>query len=482
MSNFDPVYTFSGGNSSLSAAVSGLPNALQTFYTDETDFSGLPDYLKPASGKSVNLLAAAISLLQWVDINQQGYSGPGLTPEDPFLVPVDQTNRQDLIENLGQDARIPKLLTNYDDKTRFNPAIRHVFYNFAEDGLGGIRWDKEENELVYFDRYNFEGYGDFGLSPTAEVRSMHWSLQILYLWGSGAIGSAIGSIVTPTVLARSMMVDQGFNPATGEFADGTPISDYGAPFTLWKRGDQQISNMRNMFIELRIPAEEICEHNPALYRDAVSKGFLELNSEAAGTCSEISAQAECYTGTTLQIPVGNAQPMPLLGFPYYPPNVSQMYAMSTYNFGVSNKYPSPFTSYIQQTYNTANHLGAYAMWGPIAGRLILLQSGPYTGEYGFIAQCWDVFDDGPNNRDADNIQYPSKLEWWNTCEYEIKTVRNLLFDGEPPTPVKVAIKSFNGPGDDDVWRPSWQPSASPFGTVALGALVGLAALTGRFLR
>lgn len=478
MPNYSPVYTFS---TPASNAITGLVTAIDQFYSSETDFSGLPDFLQPSSGHAGATFSAAITLLQWVDINKTGYSGVGLSAEDPYVVPVDQSNRKEIIENLGTDATIKILKEKYESKTRFHPAVRNVFYNFAPDPHGGIRWDKERNELIYFDRYNFEGFGDFGLSPPTQ--RMNPVSKIFYVLASGTIGLVVGGgLVNPTVLLRQMMVDQGFNPNTGKFSDGTDISTYGSPFTVWKSGDRQISFMRNLFIELRIPASEICKFNPSLYRDAVSKGYLELNADPAGSCSQISTQAECYTGTSLTVSVGQAQPMPLLGFPYYTPRVMEISRtnVNSWQVGSNDKYPSPFTSYIQQTYNTANYLGPYAMWGPIAGRICQIRSGSNFGDPGFIAQCWDVFDDTPYNVDADGERYSSKLEWWNSCEYAYVEVRNLLFTGEPPTVVKVAVKSFSGPAADDVWGPNYQPSESPFGTVSLGTLIPLVALTSRY--
>lgn len=479
MPNYSPVHQFP--NQTLSNSVNGLVTALEQFYDNETDFSGLPTFLQPASNQAAAALSAAITLMQWIDINKTGYTGPGLSPEDPFVVTTDQTNRKEIIENLGGDADVDTLKIKYEAVTRYQPSVRNVFFNFAPYDLGGIRWDKERNELIYFDRYNFQGLGDFGFSPPAG--KMNPVQEIFYYIASGTIGLIVGGgIASPTAMVRQMMVDQGLNPNTGEFADGTPISVYGAPFTQWRTGDRQIGIMRNLFIELRIPASEICKNNPELYRDAISKGYLELNSDPAGSCSQISTQAECYTGSNLTVPVGSAQPIPLLGFPYYAPRVMEISRTSptSWQVGSNDKYPSPFTSYIQQTYNTANYLGPYAMWGPIAGRICQIRSGSNFGDPGFIAQCWDVFDDTPNNVDGDGDRYSSKLDWWNSCEYAYVEVRNLLFTGQPPSLVKVAVKSFSGPAADDVWGPQYQPSASPFGTINLSTLIPLVALTGKY--
>lgn len=477
MPNYSPVYTFSGAG--LSAAVNGLDGKVAEFYTNETDFSGLPEFLQPAANQAGSTFSAAISLIQWLDINKTGYSGPGLTAQDPFVVPVDQSNRQEVIETLGTNADVSELKSKYESTTRFHPSVRNVFFNFAPDPHGGIRWDKERNELIYFDRYNFEGFGDFGLSPPSA--SMNPVLKILYLVASGTIGLAAGVAISPTALIRQIMVDQGFNPNTGEFADGTPISEYGAPFTVWKRGDRQISFMRNLFIELRFPASEICKHNPGLYRDAVSKGYLEADATADGSCSNISQQAECLNGADNVVPVGQAQPMPLLGFPYYTPRVMVIGSSpSSWNVGTNDKYPSPFTSFQQQITNNTHFLGPYAMWGPIAGRICLIVGGVNSGQKGFIAQCWDDFDDGNYNVDADGIQYSSKKDWWdNTRKIEV-TVPNLLFSERPMTPVKVAVESFDGPGAENVWGPNYPISSSPFGSVNLSYLIPLVAITGRY--
>jgi hypothetical protein len=120
------------------------------------------------------------------------------------------------------------------------------------------------------------------------------------------------------------------------------------------------------------------------------------------------------------------------------------------------------------------------MWGPIAGRICLIVGGVNSGQKGFIAQCWDDFDDGNYNVDADGIQYSSKKDWWdNTRKIEV-TVPNLLFSERPMTPVKVAVESFDGPGAENVWGPNYPISSSPFGSVDLFALIPLVAITGRY--
>ncbi len=479
MSLYTPVYTFGGPG--LSMVSRQLDDEAQSFYTNETDFSGLPEILQPAATVAgAYVISSAISLLQWIEINKIGYSGPGLTPTDPFVVPVDQQNRKELIENLGGNSNVSSLRGKYEAKTRFNPAVRNVFFNFAPDPHGGIRWDKERNELIYFDRYNFEGFGDFGLSPPSG-RNMHPVLTVLYVLASGTVGLAAAAYVSPTVLMRQIMVHQGYNPSSGEFADGTPTSEYGDPFTVWVKGNHQITFMRNLYIELRFSASEICKHNPTLYTDAVSNGYLELNDDPAGSCSDISAQAECYTGTNLTAPVGQAQPSPLLGIPYYSPRVMEIGTNPTaWQVGTNDKYPSPFTSFEQQITNNTNFLGPYAMWGPIAGRICLIVGGDHAGERGFIAQCWDSFEDGPNNVDNDGIQYSSKKDWWDNTRKIDVTVPNLLFSGRPSSVVTVAVESFDGPGADNVWGPNYPISSSPFGSVNLSYLIPLVAITSRY--
>ena len=128
-----------------------------------------------------------------------------------------------------------------------------------------------------------------------------------------------------------------------------------------------IGNVSNLYIRNEFTAEEVCQYNPGLYRDAVSKGYLLVDATPTGSCSQIGAQSDCFDATDNVVPVGQAQPIPLLGFPYYPPKVMEISATNplSWSVGANSNYPSPFTSFIQQTYNTANYLGPYAMWGPI---------------------------------------------------------------------------------------------------------------------
>ena len=237
-----------------------------------------------------------------------------------------------------------------------------------------------------------------------------------------------GATVLPSTglaVVRKVMMQMGYNPNTGEFADGQPVTEVAdsLPYTVFTREyiDQSIGNVANLYLENRFTKEKICECNPALYRDAVSKGYLKADATASGSCSNISQQAQCFDASDNVVEVGAAQPSPLLQLPYYTPRVMVIGSSpNSWNVGTNDRYPSPFTSFQQQITNNLNFLGPYAMWGPIAGRICLIVGGVNSGQKGFIAQCWDNFDDGNYNVDADGIQYSSKKDWWdNTRKVEL---------------------------------------------------------------
>lgn len=483
-------HTFnSAAGNQYAPSVNGLTEAFQSFYNNETDFSGLPDFLNPNSSgmESVsNYITAAITFAEWLSAQRAGFDGPGTSSDNPYEVPLTTSQKQTLVQNLGNDA--DHVLANYHSTAKFDPAIGNTYFELNSDPrYGGVNWT-DDGELQIYDVYNFAGWGDFG--AFADLRGGP-GVIVKGIFKFIAVGLVARIAAAPAVIVRSVMTQFGFNPNTGEFHDGESIDLYtgdNLPFTIWQRDHLTIGNVRNLYIRNTFTPEQICEWNKPLFQDAVGKGYIKLDETVAGSCERIGDAPECFDGTDAVIEVGQAQPIPLLGFPYYPPNVSQISEPVTYSsfqYGASNRYPSPFTSFQQQIVNNTNYLGAYAMYGDISGRvrLILSGEGPGFGEPAFVAQCWDEFDDGPNNVDGNGVQYPSKKEWWDTCKKVKLPMRNRLFTNNPLThDIYVAVKSYDGPGDDDVWQPSYNISQSPFGTVSLSGLIALAsAVTGLLL-
>ena len=470
-------------------------NGLSNFYSTESDFTGLGpfDPNNNTLNEISNFMTAATTLTQWWDLNRIGnYNGPGTSRANPYEVPFTETQRAQIIASLGASADPETIKFHYYDKTKYNSSVGNTYFNLNSDPAYG-RVGFEDNKLVIRDVYNFEGLGDWGTAPTESIDKLRLSGDLVgmvrhpeflpWLVKTFAVIIVMGSAGTVTAMIRQLFIALGFDPTTGQFADGTPISVVNSPYTLYTR-DQlniQIGNLANMYIKNEFEADEICKYNPDLYRDAVSKGYLKADATVSGSCSNINQQAECFDASDNVVPVGQAQPAPLLGLPYYAPRVMQIgNNPNSWNIGTNDKYPSPFTSFQQQITNNLNFLGPYAMWGPIAGRICLIVGGVNSGQKGFIAQCWDDFDDGNYNVDADGIQYSSKKDWWdNTRKVEV-IVPNLLFSGRPMTPVKVAVESFDGPGADNVWGPNWPISSSPFGSVNLSYLIPLVVITGRY--
>ncbi len=482
-------YTHPITDSALSTIFDGLLNKFQQFYQEESDLTGLDPLLNTNNtdlGTVSNYISAAITLARWLALNKPGnYTGPGSSPSNPFKVPWSSSQECDVISTLGAIADSDVLLFAFHSKTVFNPAVGNTYYRLNNNPKwGGIKW--EDNKLIVYDRYNFEGVGDFGAAPTL---SNYSGKPVEFIFDLARAMFVAGATVLPgTSLAvvRGILVQMGFNPNTGEFLDGTKVSDIAntLPYTAYTRDEVNtvIGNVATLYISNEFTAEQICKCNPELYRDAVAKGYLKFESTPTGSCSQISAQSECYDAPDNNIvSVGQAQPMPLLGLPYYTPRVMEIGTNpNSWSVGTNDKYPSPFTSFQQQITNNTYFLGPYAMWGPIAGRICLIVGGVNSGQNGFIAQCWDVFDDGNYNVDADGIQYSSKKDWWdNTRKIEV-TVPNLLFSGRPMTSVKVAVQSFDGPGADNVWGPNYPISSSPFGSVNLSYLIPLVAITSRY--
>jgi len=136
-------------------------------------------------------------------------------------------------------------------------------------------------------------------------------------------------------------------------------------------------------------------------------------------------------------------------------------------FGNSSGYPSPFTSFSQQLVNSNNYLGAYAMFGGIAGRLIIIPSGAYSGELGFICQDWYGFNDGSYAKDANGDLYPTKTQWWDTCLKSEMTVRFLPLSSRPLVKVMVATKSFSDNNSPEVFSANYPIVAAPVASISL---------------
>jgi hypothetical protein len=488
------IHTPSPVTNTLDQIFDGLNTSFQQIFNDNSDFTGVPKQLNPVEtpvDTIGNYITAAITLGQWYSLQKPGnYTGPGTSQSNPYEVPLSSQTKCDLLANLGNFADQESIIGAYHAKASFNPAVGNTYYNLNSDPKnGGIKWENEE--LVIYDVYNFEGIADFGSAPTL---SDYGGRPIAFTRDAAKaliVAAATMPSATSIAIARQVMVAFGFNPNSGQFNDGTNVSQIEdtLPYTLYTKNqiNVQVGNVANLYLKNRFTKEEICQCNRQLYISAVENGYIK-DEEITGSCSDISNNTTCLDGTDLTVQVGQAQPAPFLGFSYYSPNVMELTGSSpsSWNYGANNNYPSPFTSYIQQTYNTANYLGPYAMFGGgiygggIAGRLRIIVGGVGNGEIGFVAQCWDVFDDGPNNVDSNGVQYPSKKEWWDTCEKKVIRVRNMLYSDRILTDVQVAVKSYSGPGDDDVWMPTYQTDTVPDSSVNLTTLIGLAALTSTF--
>lgn len=476
---------------------SGMIEEFKNFYENSDDFNGLPDVLNPAK-YTLDLIydhiGPALTLMEWIEAQETGWSGPGESQENPYEVSLTDSEKQYVIANLGSDASPAALRVAYTNIFAGSPSLSNTYFTLNDDDrYGGVSFTEEGN-LKLYDVYNFEGWGDFG--AFWDIKG-DWKTQIKGVAKFLAVGIFGRAAASANIRVRSALVAAGYNPSTGEFWDGDPTSLYKddqLAFTLWRRNQEDgipdwptLTYTRNLHIANSFTPEEICKYNKPLFQDAVSRGYIKLTETPAGSCGRIGDAPECFDGSNTTYAVGAAQPMPLLGLPYYPPNVMTLpypTSITSYNYGPSSNYPSPFTSFQQYINDNLNILGPYAKLGDITGRvrLILSGEGQGFGEPAFVAQCWDEFDDGPYNVDGNGDQYLSKSDWWDTCDKVKVTMRTTLFENNPfilklngfGGGVEVAVKSYSGPAADDVWQPSYNISQSPFGSVTLSGLIGMA--------
>ena len=230
-------HTFtSAAENQFTPSVNGLTEAFQDFYNNETDFTGLPDFLNPNSSgmnKVSNYITAAITFAEWLSAQRPGFDGPGSSTDNPYEVPLTDAQKQTLVENLGNDADM--VLNSYHRTAKFDPAIGNTYFELNSDPrYGGVSWT-DDGKLQIYDVYNFAGWGDFG--AFADLRGGP-GVIVKGLFKFITVGLVARVSAAPAIIVRSVMAQFGFNPNTGEFHDGESIDLYrgdNLPFKYAKR-------------------------------------------------------------------------------------------------------------------------------------------------------------------------------------------------------------------------------------------------------
>jgi hypothetical protein len=428
---FDFTPKFTHGSLSDDFSNDDIINALNDEYNNNADEwnERLPTQFKPKN-ISLGLWPAGFTYATWIKAQIPGCNFTGCSSGNPFSVPFSSGDKSAFLGFMGSNCNKDEILREYNNQRGSISAVENTYYNLASPEKS-FTW--ENGSLCISDRYNFEGIGDFG-GATAATALLG---AVLALPGTAAI--LIGNVLN--VLAN----------------DYDRETD---PFNIWRRGSEEIAQSAPIYLKNCFSEQEICQSNNQLYRCAIRSGKISYDPGSA-----------CFNGNSC-VEVGNAQPSPILGFPSYAPNVMEITTNEgSLSFGGSSGYPSPFTSFSQQLANTSNSLGAYAMFGGMSGRLIVIPSGTYAGELGFTCQSWYDFNDGTYARDSNGDLYPTKEQWWKTCLKSEMTVRFLPLSSRPLVKVMVATKSFSDNNSPEVFSADYPILTAPLSSITLTTIL-----------
>lgn len=428
---FDFTPSFTHGPLSGDFSNTDIINALNDEYNNNADEwnERLPAQFKPKN-VSPGLWSAGFTYATWVAAQMPGCNFAGCSSGNPFPVPFSSGDKSAFLGLLGSNCNTDEIVREYNNQRGSISAVENTYYNLASPEKS-FTWENES--LCISDRYNFEGIGDFGGATAA----------------TALLGAALALPGTAAVLIGNVL-----NVLANDYDRETD------PFNIWRRGSEEIAQSAPIYLKNCFTEQEICQSNNQLYKCAIRSGKISYDPGSA-----------CFNGDSC-IEVGQAQPSPILGFPSYAPNVMEITTdEGSLSFGGSSGYPAPFTSFSQQIVNANNFLGAYAMFGGIPGRLVVITSGAYIGELGFTCQNWYGFNDGNFARDINGNLYPTKAKWWDTCLKSEMSVRFLPLSERPLLRVMVATKSFSDNTSPEVFSTNYPIVAAPLASISLTTIL-----------
>lgn len=417
------------------------------------------------------VVTAALLLVQyWVQqVTYQGDDGYG-TAGNPVSPNFSEQTSNLFLQSLGSDPDSGKLYSNYENYSRNLAAVSNTFFNLGS-GKDSFTWTSEGN-LRISDKYTFTAVSDFGIAPPQNiVNSGKW--QDLLKWiPIHLLGVSVGTLIfAPLSALHDTLIGQIFFNALGPDANGAEpfyYLDYSAQYG--GRTYFELGSLEPMFFRKEWTPQEIYDANPALFWEAVKRGFIPFSALLLMPdfiCSSIE--------------VGSGPDA--FGFlPNYAPVNSDIGEdMNDWTFGGGGNYPRPFTSFAQRIVEANLSLGPFAMLDyknpttnvstRISGRICYLSiaCNGAPNEIGFIRQNW-------YGADTNGVGYGDNLLKWQWWEQAIKTKHEVRYGhlpGYPTVTVEVATASY-AVGDDNNYSPDL-PLQEDY-TLLLGTLLAVAAL------
>ena len=427
------------------AQIQELADAIksQAYNTDVID----PRYSVTISTQIESVITAGLMLGQyWVQqVTYQGQDGYG-TPSNPVVPQFSSNVSTAFLKALGQDSDKESMKMYYESKARNIAGIDNTFFNLAF-GVNAFSWTAEGN-LKIEDNYRFTSASDFTFAGGNFLVNMIGTATGVFAFG-------LPGLLHNTILGKALFSwfhepDPSYPFYWVEFPNGgDPIGTLGT--------------LEDMRFKYEWTPQEIYDKNPALFWDAVRKGYIPF-----------SALLLMPNFICTPIEVGSA-PSPFL------PNYGSVETdcgddSGGWSFGGGGNYPRPFTSFSQRIVEATYSLGPFAKFGNISGRIVELgtacPNSDHPGELGFVRQPWAEADIGNSLYTSNHELF--KRDWWNQASKTKHNVRYAHLPGEPLLEVEVATASYST-GDAAKYDPDL-PIAEDYslllGTVLLAGVVG----------
>lgn len=372
-------------------------------------------YSVALSTQAESIITATLMLAQyWIQhVTYQGNNGYG-TPNNPVTPQFSESVSTAFLNGLGPDADKESMKMSYETKARNIAGVDNVFYNLAF-GTDAFSWTPNGN-LKIEDNYRFTSTSDFTFSGgPGFILNVIGTAVGVFIFGS--IAAYHDTLLGKVLFSWFHEPDPAYPYYWVEFPNGgNPVGQLGV-----------LENMR--FAKEWTP-QEIYDKNPALFWDAVKRGFIPFSALLL---------MPNFICTPLEVGAAPSQFLPNYG------SVAADVSPETWSFGGGGNYPRPFTSFSQRIVEATYSLGPFAKFGNMSGRIVTLgvvcQDSDHPSELGFIRQPWAEADIGNSLYTINNEFY--KNDWFSQANKTKLQVRYAHLPGEPFLEVEIATASFS---------------------------------------